>query len=50
MHKAQANGRINELPDNHSPLFAPVIYPTLQTGMETLAIAAGAWTTAVAPG
>ncbi len=41
--KAQASGRINELPVNHSPLFAPAVHPTLQTGVETLVVAAGAW-------
>jgi amidohydrolase len=41
--KALAEGRLNELPVNHSPLFAPVIHPTLQTGVETLVVAAQAW-------
>jgi len=40
---AKQAGRLNELPVNHSPLFAPVIHPTLQTGVETLAVAAQAW-------
>ncbi len=48
--KAQASGRINELPVNHSPLFAPVIHPTLQTGVETLVVAAGAWMATAATG
>ena len=30
--KAKAEGRINELPVNHSPSFAPVIHPTLADG------------------
>src|SRR5437016_2657015 len=34
--RAKEAGRLNELPVNHSPLFAPVIHPTLQTGVETL--------------
>ncbi|RMZ92162.1 hypothetical protein DV736_g631, partial [Chaetothyriales sp. CBS 134916] len=33
-------GRLNELPVNHSPLFAPVIQPTLQTGVDALSVAA----------
>jgi amidohydrolase len=37
--KAEAAGRINELPVNHSPHFAPVIYPTLRTGIESLVVA-----------
>ena len=41
--KAKQEGRLNELPVNHSPLFAPVIHPTLQTGVETLIVAAQAW-------
>jgi amidohydrolase len=44
--KAKKAGRLNELPVNHSPLFAPVIHPTLQTGVETLVIAAQAWLSA----
>jgi amidohydrolase len=41
--QAQKAGRLNELPVNHSPLFAPVIHPTLKTGVETLVVAAQAW-------
>ena len=41
--KAQAEGRINELPVNHSPFFAPVIHPTLQTGVEAMIVGALAW-------
>jgi hypothetical protein len=41
--KAKESGRINDLPVNHSPFFAPVIHPTLQTGVETLVVAAQAW-------
>jgi amidohydrolase len=44
--KAKKAGRVNELPVNHSPQFAPVIHPTLQTGVETLVIAAQAWLSA----
>jgi hypothetical protein len=44
--EAQKAGRLNELPVNHSPLFAPVIHPTLQTGVETLVVAAQAWLSA----
>jgi hypothetical protein len=43
--KAKEAGRVNELPVNHSPLFAPVIHPTLKTGVEALVIAAQAWLT-----
>jgi amidohydrolase len=41
--KAQAEGRLSELPTNHNPHFAPVIHPTLETGVETLVVAAQAW-------
>jgi metal-dependent amidase/aminoacylase/carboxypeptidase family protein len=48
--KALSAGRINKLPVNHSPLFAPVIYPTLKTGVETLVVATGAWMATAMPG
>jgi hippurate hydrolase len=41
--RAKEAGRLNELPVNHSPLFAPVIHPTLETGVEALVMAARAW-------
>lgn len=41
--KAKASNRLNELPVNHSPKFAPVIHPTLRTGVETLIVATRAW-------
>lgn len=41
--KAKAANRLNELPVNHSPKFAPVIHPTLETGVEALVVAARAW-------
>jgi hippurate hydrolase len=41
--KAKDAGRLNELPVNHSPLFAPVLHPTLRTGVEALVVAAQAW-------
>jgi hippurate hydrolase len=44
--KAKATNQLNELPVNHSPKFAPVIHPTLRTGVETLVVAAGAWLSA----
>ena len=33
-----AEGRLDSLPGNHSPHFAPVIEPTLSTGIETLTV------------
>jgi hippurate hydrolase len=41
--KAREANKLNELPVNHSPKFAPVIHPTLRTGVETLVVAARAW-------
>ena len=41
--KAKAEGRLDELPTNHNPRFAPVIHPTLETGVEALVVAALAW-------
>jgi amidohydrolase len=41
--KAKEAGRINELPVNHSPHFAPVIHPTLRTGIEALVVGSLAW-------
>jgi amidohydrolase len=41
--KAKTAGRLNELPTNHNPRFLPVIHPTLETGVETLVVAARAW-------
>ena len=41
--KAKADGRLGDLPTNHNPRFAPVIHPTLETGVATLVMAAQAW-------
>jgi hippurate hydrolase len=41
--KAKAAGKLNELPVNHSPKFAPVLHPTLETGVEALVVGALAW-------
>lgn len=41
--KAKAAGRVNELPVNHSPKFAPVIHPTLETGVEAMVTGALVW-------
>jgi hippurate hydrolase len=44
--KAKSEGRINELPVNHSPHFAPVLHPTLETGVEAMTAAVLAWNAA----
>jgi amidohydrolase len=41
--KAVVAGKLSEIPTNHNPKFAPVLHPTLETGVETLAVAAQAW-------
>ncbi|WP_250475411.1 M20 family metallopeptidase [Caballeronia sp. GAFFF1] len=41
--RALAAKKLNEIPSNHSPKFAPVLDPTLRTGLETMICAAGAW-------
>jgi len=41
--KARAAGRVSELPTNHNPRFAPVLHPTLETGVAALVVASRAW-------
>ena len=41
--KAKAAGRVSEIPTNHNPRFAPVLHPTLETGVTTLVVASRAW-------
>ncbi|KAL8789276.1 MAG: hypothetical protein Q9213_001199 [Squamulea squamosa] len=38
--EAKKNGKLGEIPINHSAEFAPVIEPTLRTGVDALAVAA----------
>lgn len=38
--EAVSKGTLNELPGNHSPFFAPVIEPTLKTGVDAMALGA----------
>jgi hippurate hydrolase len=44
--KAKSAGAIADIPTNHNPRFAPVIHPTLETGVEALVVAAQAWLSA----
>ena len=37
---AVANGTLNQLPGNHSPFFAPVVQPTIKTGVDAMALGA----------
>jgi amidohydrolase len=41
--KAKEEGTAHQLPVNHSPDFAPVLHPTLETGVEAMTTAAMAW-------
>ncbi len=41
--RAEAAGTADEIPINHSPLFAPVVEPTLVVGVSALVVAALAW-------
>ena len=41
--RARRDGAIHRLPGNHSPRFAPVVHPTLETGLEAMLTAASAW-------
>lgn len=41
--KAKKSGTIAEIPTNHNPRFAPVLHPTLETGLATLVVASQAW-------
>ena len=37
---AEKAGKVNEIPHNHSAFFAPVIQPTMKTGVDAFAVAA----------
>ncbi len=41
--QAKEAGEVNKIPSNHSPYFAPVLYPTLETGVETMVVGALTW-------
>jgi hippurate hydrolase len=41
--EAVARGEVNKIPSNHSPMFAPIIHPTLETGLAAMLTAASAW-------
>ena len=38
--RLEAEGRMREVPGNHSPFFAPVVQPTLRVGFEGYAVSA----------
>jgi hippurate hydrolase len=41
--EAKQAGRVREIPTNHNPGFAPVLHPTLETGVATMVVAAQTW-------
>jgi hippurate hydrolase len=41
--KAEVENRLNEIPTSHNPRFAPVLHPTLETGVAAMIVAALAW-------
>ncbi|MNZ45916.1 putative hydrolase YxeP [compost metagenome] len=41
--EAKARGQLNAIPGNHSPQYAPVLHPTLKTGLQAMLTAASAW-------
>jgi hippurate hydrolase len=41
--QARQDKTVNQLPSNHSPKFAPVLHPTLETGVRAMVTATGAW-------
>ncbi len=41
--RAEREGKLSEIPTNHNSRFAPVLHPTLETGVETLVTASCAW-------
>lgn len=41
--KAVKDGTVSHLPGPHSPFWAPVLAPTIRTGIETMLAAAGVW-------
>jgi hippurate hydrolase len=40
---AKRAGRVREIPTNHNPGFAPVLHPTLETGVAAMVVASQAW-------
>lgn len=41
--KAKAAGKVQDIPTNHNPRFAPVLHPTIEAGVEAMVVAARAW-------
>ena len=41
--EAKQAGRVRDIPTNHNPEFAPILHPTLETGVATMVVAAHTW-------
>src|SRR6188474_1092674 len=41
--EARQAGRVREIPTNHHPGFAPILHPTLETGIAAMVVASHAW-------
>jgi amidohydrolase len=41
--QAKDAGKVREIPTNHNPRFAPVVHPTLETGVAAMIVASHAW-------
>jgi hypothetical protein len=41
--RAKQDKTLDQIPSNHSPRFAPVVHPTLETGLRAMVAAAAAW-------
>ena len=41
--EAKQVGRVRDIPTNHNPGFAPVLHPTLETGVAAMVVASQAW-------
>ena len=41
--EAKEQRKLNTLPSNHSPRFAPVLEPTFKVGLQAMLVAASAW-------
>lgn len=46
--QAKREKKLNTIPSNHSPKFAPVLHPTMETGLQAMLTAASAWLCAAA--
>jgi amidohydrolase len=41
--KAKESGRVRDIPTNHNPGFAPVLHPTIETGVTAMVVASNVW-------